>query len=1040
MASSSDNTTIIGTLPDDELRTARVLHEILKHLTVNILTELPTEGLYSPQLSHTLEENKLQLETRLGLVSDICSILEILATVPTINSLHITWLNRNQQCILYKAILQDIVNTTYVNGFLLATWENILEARLGQMDIDYEIPPIRVIVGQEAFPDEINAGHHHLGILYPFNRDFVLNEISPEPKRNRKLRARQRKLQATAPLRRYSRIYPQIISPDQEEDISWKIFPEIIFPDLCEVLFQLAYNLVTNDYPQLKHIPYRRIIQALDGPSGVTKRLLGGYLDYITDDEDPRYWRPYVGQSATPEQRIKEHSLHYFIVWKGKGRRAMNFIRLWTLDDIEFLDEESAIIFPNLLEMSLAMAFETLPLHTNTTYSGIGISLKSHVRQAYTLQIRDSCDPHIQMWPSFREETRVPDTTVGKWCKGQALTTWSEYVDLFCSAVRYTGTILGDDVFDAPISLNESMHHLLAQEQLSAAIHCLTGEEVCHEYPVGNLASKIGIILSTCMVRVDVNKNDVHVPWGIRESGFNDDTCLLWFADPRERSYTRQSQAHDTSLKVTKALVTFNSNIIQQSGLRVIILDRTGASKYVIPGLPEDSGHFEMTMYCGNITGHLEKEGGRLKRVYLVCPSSLVSLWANPGPTIQRIGEVFKLAAALTNTHGIRPYFCNSSAAVHHILRIYAEENNGAEKMTVSTLTPILQAFLFRKGFHTAEGISRLEEIGGSLSRGLMLLLFTLRRRPGTFDNGNRRPLRQPSAPEYRKNIFSRDELQRMDSLYASAQVHPPFPQAGDTSGDYQLHDIALESLGQVDNKEVNEVEQLAGEREEAMKATWTPQEEYLNTEFHDIDLNSACNELFPATEDDAESQGDLGILQIRAPVSQQPGWKHGRDKSILNGREYKGAWSSCDGMQIHAGPDIAAIVLRLGKGPRHSFPAVILVKAEVYPGKRHPNNWACDALDIDPGAKLAFLVTHRKTEYLQAEGEGNARKANTFMDWLSNCSIETIAIRPRRHINAHQTQIIRPLNLPGKGTWFTDDQGKLVKSTEEGPQKARYL
>lgn len=300
--------------------------------------------------------------------------------------------------------------------------------------------------------------------------------------------------------------------------------------------------------------------------------------------------------------------------------------------------------------------------------------------------------------------------------------------------------------------------------------------------------------------------------------------------------------------------------------------------------------------------------------------------------------------------------------------------------MTALTITPILQAFLFRKGFRTIQDISRLGGLGGSLSGGLMLLLFTLRRRSETFSNanGNSRPLTQPSAPRQRRHVFSRDELQMMENFYTDVQMEQSSSQ-GARASEYRLHDIALESLGQVDYNEVNEVGQMAGEKLEATGALLTPQEDYLAVETHDIDINGASSEVFPVTECDTESRVDAGILHILRPGQQQPPWGRERDRSILNGTEYTGSWSIRDGTQVHVGPDIAAIVLPLGAGPRDRFPPKILVKAEVFPGKRHPNNWALEALDTNPGAKVAFLVTHRKTEYLRAGGKGNARKANTY-------------------------------------------------------------
>lgn len=40
----------------------------------------------------------------------------------------------------------------------------------------------------------------------------------------------------------------------------------------------------------------------------------------------------------------------------------MNFLKLWSIYDIDSLDGESAVIFPNILEMSFSVAFQSLPL------------------------------------------------------------------------------------------------------------------------------------------------------------------------------------------------------------------------------------------------------------------------------------------------------------------------------------------------------------------------------------------------------------------------------------------------------------------------------------------------------------------------------------------------------------------------------------------------------------------------------------------------------------------------------------------------------
>lgn len=106
--------------------------------------------------------------------------------------------------------------------------------------------------------------------------------------------------------------------------------------------------------------------------------------------------------------------------------------------------------------------------------------------------------------------------------------------------------------FDTGISTRFS-----AQEQLSIAVMGLTGERVRDEYPVGSAAAKIGIVLSSCMLRVEATERDeAHVPWGIRESGFDETACLLWFADPQERSLTKKIQNAGCHGEVAQALRT----------------------------------------------------------------------------------------------------------------------------------------------------------------------------------------------------------------------------------------------------------------------------------------------------------------------------------------------------------------------------------------------------------------------------------------------------------------------------------------------------
>ncbi|KAL2863176.1 uncharacterized protein BJX67DRAFT_266386 [Aspergillus lucknowensis] len=92
--------------------------------------------------------------------------------------------------------------------------------------------------------------------------------------------------------------------------------------------------------------------------------------------------------------------------------------------------------------------------------------------------------------------------------------------------------------------------------------------------------------------------------------------------------------------------------------------------------------------------------------------------------------------------------------------------------------------------------------------------------------------------------------------------------------------------------------------------------------------------------------------------------------------------------------PDLVHILITLkGKEQQGHFASEILVRAETHPAKRHPNCWVLDARDTDPDAKLGLIMDHGKGErFIDAIGEGNARKENTFVDWFSGCSLGAIA------------------------------------------------
>ncbi|RHZ74490.1 hypothetical protein CDV55_108898 [Aspergillus turcosus] len=498
-----------------------------------------------------------------------------------------------------------------------------------------------------------------------------------------------------------------------------------------------------------------------------------------------------------------------------------------------------------------------------------------------------------------------------------------------------------------------------------------------------------------------VEAEEAELPWGIRQSGFDESNCLVWLADPRHRNFSRISQSNAVRAVLSNTFLQYNQQVIQHSNLRVIILDANDTAQLVL-STSVQANPFKIPLYCGEIGGFLEILHGEVQRVYLQCPSSLTGLWANPGPNLQKMSEIFKYAAALTHTHGIRPYFCNSASAVYHILRTYHEERNGAEKMTISNINPIIHAFIFRKGFRNEEDISRLETIGGSLTRGLLLLLFTLRRTPNKSHKPNA-VHQEIKGRVHRENVLDQNELYEMDQLYAGLNIVTP---THENEPNGALSVSTSKSPGSTDHLELTLVKSLVEAKGKAViKECGLGQEEQdlAEAEINDIDAERLLKDVFPESDED-DREPDL--VQFN-PDSQ---------------------------CQVLVSPTVfvrpKSICTKTGHPNLRDRHREEILSGIIYPGKKHPERWAIDAQDDDPGSKLAFLVTlSHGPRFVYAHGECAARKANTFMDLMIGDTPESIALRPRRHINANDPYIARTLNLSDKGTWYTDNRGTLIKS-----------
>lgn len=94
-----------------------------------------------------------------------------------------------------------------------------------------------------------------------------------------------------------------------------------------------------------------------------------------------------------------------------------------------------------------------------------------------------------------------------------------------------------------------------------------------------------------------------------------------------------------------------------------------------------------------------------------------------------RLSEVLQFALNIAGMTGIRPYFIESSSVVGSILCQTRKERLGEAAITIDTLDTDIRLWLARKVFGEDDDIDKIQILGGSLTRGLLMVLHALPRR-----------------------------------------------------------------------------------------------------------------------------------------------------------------------------------------------------------------------------------------------------------------------------------------------------------------------
>ncbi|KAF3393630.1 hypothetical protein DPV78_009845 [Talaromyces pinophilus] len=1010
-----------GVSDDDILHTTQLLYE---HLALNILSLQPPEIL-SPFLLMTDETNH-RVDTLQQITTDILLILRKMAEIKDASALDLTWFGHNEQIHLEEAFKRSFIHADGIWSYVNYAWDELRDAQTeGYLHPSWYNPP-----AQKIYQNLTRQEH--------LKRDKLCQKLGEHHLGN---------------------VYP--LGDDFKE-------------------WYLRTNREERSHflaESMRRIIKKQSLRYNDNYWPVNS----GYADIVLDDRVKEYWRSYIGQAGIPLQRFIDHlkgamrskptTLHYFVIWKGLGYRSMNFLRLWTLPgpDSRFYHEEKSYIFSNVLEMVFCRVFQSLPQESlqdffpeikNQVYAGLGLNIMSPLYQGFTvhysvrhrfaLRAELSQDPEIQEWPSFRTRTQGSRTSSSmryKWDKFAMKQ--KDYLQMFMD--KFREQINGDTEMQVPLSPPDSN----ASDDFDMEVWCHTlknelGRDTLHRprivEPIGTVDARIGIILNEPVLNAEGTRD--LLPFGFQESGFIETNSLIWCYDPRQHSLQAYSENHE----VPTILAQSNSKLIKSSNLQVVLLDQDINMMWYNPYCPHRHRivSFDLQLYCGPIKFYVEitAEDDKIKRVY-----------------------------------DLRPYYTSTRSSMHHILWLYRDELDGADKMTVDDVHWAVEPYLHRRGFRIKEDMRRLEEIGGTLIRGVLLVLHALRRTYAKKQTVKRTPRPVGENPfrfqidRSRKGIFTSDEISATEALLndlsktsETDQLIPNLSriqeastgnthdsQVAENSGEEYADTLIAateddlnvipavnhEVLGTADVQEMARMGTLVTEKQAEILST-VSQEDVAELEIEDSNMLSDAflnqiiidnngKDLEESLEVTISEDGKLicSIEKEARPLRKVQKKDHTRElaQSLLQeGRYYTGTFDKeSEVLKIHPVPAIAGIHIYLyGRRRRQDWPKEFLLKAHIHPGRCHPQKWALNCRDDEPAAKLAFSITSEEgTFFVTNRGPRAPYQANTFIDWVSGDPIEALLLRPRRHIHA-LAEHVKSLGLPCIGTWYTDEIAEL--------------
>lgn len=568
----------------------------------------------------------------------------------------------------------------------------------------------------------------------------------------------------------------------------------------------LYHSTYTNDIrgSYLHLYVYNRLddIHSLQDPLSKWPAI-GGYLLYITSSETTseaeEYWRPYVGQASLLIRRIPQHitevlqgHIHTLCYWvASKPGRQLNFIRLREIieEEEEEDTDQSLELLNTLLEMIFCLGFQSLPLPTLNRFLGPqefslrGLNVVSPLLQNITLSPneRAECRQWLRFSPSLETqqfaETRAKELQQRQNLSLQPSSQRPNYEDIqrefrdqiipySCPFLTHKDEVTGK----IPSNLRQPIDNTIIEKSVAVYLKEQGVEEYLQAFPFGSNEAPIGFILDFDIPSLKYDGENVsalpaHFPSALRSIGFHEQNCLTWPFNFQAPFVPRKlklagSRDGDTYLR------EINRQIIDNSNLQVIILCGINAERMAILSSPSFK---KTTLTIGKMSleAFLQIEQSVVLRVYLKSLAPLSALYSSDWRGGTMVSLTIKVAACLTQTKGIQPFYFRSRVALSELVVIRLREERGETKMTIDSITDSIWSWLHRRGFEESD-IARLEAIGESVSRGILLAMITSPRRPI-----NRTPIPRifPKNKSVFSHKFTESQLREMREIHNQKTV-----------------------------------------------------------------------------------------------------------------------------------------------------------------------------------------------------------------------------------------------------------------------------